>query len=84
MIAAVVGSSILAAVQAFVVMAIRKGALLFSFMLFKIYYMILAFLYFGQVGVFNEVVAVCVVLGIVMIVVSKINRDESPSAVAEG
>ena len=84
LIAAVVGSFFLAAVQAFVVMAIRKGSLLFSFMLFKIYYMILAFVYFGQVGVFNEVVAVCVLLGIVMILVSQIKRNESPKALAEG
>ncbi|WP_315337173.1 hypothetical protein [Pseudomonas grimontii] len=77
MIVAVIGSFFLAGVQAFLVIAIRKGALLFSFVLFKIYYMVLAFLYFGQIGVFNEVVVVCIVVGLLMILLANVVRYES-------
>ncbi len=76
MVVAVIGSFLLAGAQAFLVIAIRKGALLFSFVLFKIYYMILAFLYFGQIGVFNSVVVVCVTAGVAMILMAKIKRGE--------
>ena len=71
LIVAVVGSCLLASVQAFLVIAIRQGALLFSFVLFKIYYMILAFLYFGQIGVFNSMVVGCILIGLIMILLAK-------------